>query len=145
MPQNFLGSRRSCWLRPQTPGRLRRKNEAGGSARPPLGLRPRHRRLRRKNVDGAPPQTPAGAPPQTPFRRGSGDGARSGVWAEPQRVSGGGAPSNRKLSCFATGGQRSEPSIGVFLRLRDATRRSAVLYVCGTRKARDTLSSFKQA
>ncbi len=105
-------------LRPKPPGRLRRKNVAGGSA-------PRSRAASRKNESGAPPQTPGAfaklrAPPQTPSCTGFG--------AEPQRglgrSSSGGllAPASFlrrsrpgvwgpsplehcELSCFAIGGQ----------------------------------------
>ncbi len=88
---------------PRTPGRLRRKIVAGGSApRHPLGSVPDPGGCAARMKLGASPQTSAGAPPQTPFTRGSGGGASSfalvakppGFGAEPQRGSGGGAPSN---------------------------------------------------
>ncbi len=67
---------------PQTPGRLRRKNVAGG--------------LRPQTPAGAPPQTPLGAPAPDRILNGDLGGAPMGSAAEPQRGSGGAAGSPPK-------------------------------------------------
>ncbi len=104
---------RGAWGSAPNPGAAPpQERTTGGSApRPPLGLRPRPRRLRRKSEllgalppdprwgsapdpVGAPPHTPLGAPPG---ERGLGRSPSGGLGAEPPvvRSCGGAAPGFR--------------------------------------------------
>ncbi len=94
---------------PPHPGRLRRKNEAGGGPRPPLGLRPKPRcGLRPQTPGWTPPQSPLGALPPEPrfdpsvhlyiplyFQEGLEAERQRGVWGEAPSSVG-----NSTIQCY---------------------------------------------